>query len=74
MVVGQALLVPLPLQGSASVYLKRKLDMRSVSCLCGDTPFVAVPGHLMLATLVKVGYALRVPRAFHGPTVVYLKR
>ena len=32
-----------------------------------------VPG-LMLATMVKVGYALRVPLALHGLALLYLKR
>ena len=36
--------------------------------------FLAVPGHPMLDNLVKVGHALRVPLAFHGPALVYLKR
>ena len=48
--------------------------MRSVSGLCGDAPIFGVPGLLMLATLVKVGYALRVPLTLHGPALVYLKR
>ena len=74
MVVGQALLVPLALHGLAGVYLKQELDTRPVSRLCGDAPIFGVPGLLMLATLVKVGYALRVPLTLHGPALVYLKR
>ena len=33
-----------------------------------------VPGLLMLATMVKVGYALRVPLTLHGLALLYLKR
>ena len=43
-----------------------------MSGLCGDVPIFAVPGLPMMATLVKVGHALRVSLALHGPTLLQL--
>ena len=43
-----------------------------MSGLCGDVPIFAVPGLPMMATLVKVGHALRVSLALHGPTLFQL--
>jgi hypothetical protein len=71
-VVGQALLVPLALHGLAFGISEAVAWHAHRVLPLWWCPIFGVPELLMLATLVKVEYALRVPLALHGPALLHI--